>query len=108
MRHQGEQPLKPRPDIKKTVVHPRTLLPVHHPADIPTTTNEIHVVFFQDYLSTPLHVAADAGYVDICRRLLEEDIDPDACDVVRFFIISLSFRLCLGVSSQEIEKVFRI
>ncbi|CAM9873760.1 unnamed protein product [Pylaiella littoralis] len=37
----------------------------------------------KDCLSTPLHVAADAGFVDICRRLLEEAVDPEARDVVR-------------------------
>ena len=37
----------------------------------------------QGCLSTPLHVAAEAGYADICRRLLAESADPEARDVVR-------------------------
>ena len=36
----------------------------------------------QDCLSTPLHVAADVGFVDVCRRLLEEEVDLESRDVV--------------------------
>eukprot|EP00752_Nemacystus_decipiens_P007539 g6737.t2 len=36
----------------------------------------------KDCLSTPLHVAADVGFVGGCRRLLEEAIDLEARDVM--------------------------
>eukprot|EP00903_Cladosiphon_okamuranus_P006103 g6012.t2 len=36
----------------------------------------------KERLSTPLHVAAELGYVGVCRRLLEEAIDLEARDVM--------------------------
>ncbi|CAM9980594.1 unnamed protein product, partial [Scytosiphon promiscuus] len=36
----------------------------------------------KECLSTPLHVAADAGFVDVCRCLLEKAVDPEARDAM--------------------------